>query len=115
MDEEPDQHLQIDLFATERQTFPYQMSQPETPGRVEPFDVLGASNPVERTKNDALVDGQTIGVTPGFQVGRGKALPEAEGPDAIAQTDKTADNLAGQAVHREPDPALLCLTCHTGA
>ena len=44
MDEEPYQHLQIDLFATERQAFPYQMSQPETQGRVEPLDVLGASN-----------------------------------------------------------------------
>ncbi len=80
VDEEPDQHLQVDLSAAERQTFPDQMGDPKPQGRVEPLDELRASNLVQRAENDAFVGSQTIGMTPGFQVGRGEALPESEGP-----------------------------------
>ena len=57
MDEEPDEYFQIDLFAAERQTFSYQMSDPKPQCRVEPLNVLGASNFVQRIKNDTFTDG----------------------------------------------------------
>ena len=115
MDEEPDQHFQIDLFAAERQAFPDQMGDPKPQCRVKTFNVLGAPNDVQRSKNDTSVDGQAVGVTLGFEVGGWETLPQAKGSDTVAPPNKTADDLAGKPVHCQPNPSGLCLLGHKGA
>ena len=91
------------------------MGQSETQGGVEPFNVLGASNLVQRTKNDTFIDSQTIGMTSGFEVGNWEALSQTKGPYAISEADETADDFTGQSVHGQPNPSGLCLPGHKGA
>jgi len=115
VDEEPHEHLQMGLLAAERQAFPDQVGDPKAQGGIEPFDVLGAPDDVQRVEDHAGIHLETIGMTPRFEVRRGQAVPQAPGAFKVPVSDETADDLAAQAVHREPDPALLCLLGHKGA
>ena len=71
MDEEPDEHLQVGLFAAERETSADQVGQSEAQGGVETLDVLGPTNAVQCAKNDAFIRAQAVCMTDRVQVGCG--------------------------------------------
>ena len=103
------------LLAAERQPLADQISDPEPQGSIEAFDVLCPADDVQRTKNNAFVGTQAVGMTYGIEIRGREALPQTEGSSGISVPDETTDDLAGGAVHGEPDPDVLCLLCHKGA
>ena len=103
------------VFAAERQTFPDQMGDAKAQRGVQTLDVLGAADDVQRAQNDRFVGRQRVGMTAGGQVGRGEAVPQSPGPFQVALPDETADDLAGEPVHRQPDPLPIRMVSHKGA
>ena len=103
------------LLAAERQALAHQMGDPEPQGSIEAFDVLCPADDVQRTAHHAFLGTQAVGMTHGIEIRGRQALPQPEGSSGISVSDETADDLAGGAVHREPDPDVLCLLRHKGA
>jgi len=69
VDEEPNEHLQVDLLAAEGQTFADQVSDTQAQGGVEAFDMLSAPDAVETTEDDGLASGEAVCVTDRPQIG----------------------------------------------
>lgn len=103
------------LFAAQGQALAYQMSDPQPQRGIEAFDMLCPADHVQPTKNDAFIGTQAVGMTHGIEIRGREALPQPEGSSGISVSDETADDLAGGAVHGEPDPDVLCLLRHKGA
>ena len=94
MDEEPDEHLEVGLFAAERQATAHQMGQSQAQRGVEAFDVLSASNPVQCTEDNAFVGGQAVCMTDRIEIWRRETLPQSEGAYRVSPPQKATDDSA---------------------